>query len=493
MWFLSHLYIIKYINLVNSYRYMGFNRKSIAITKKFFLRLVRIMESNSNYADVLLIKDSSLNISRDNTEINIDNDNDFGVKLRLFDGEFFHVFGTTGIDKQVLTQKAKEFAKIKNKNKIKLDIDKRKLNKDFKTMINIDPSKITIKTKVDFVNNLQKKLVNADKKIINARVLYDEAHEFKIFVNKYKQLSQEIKTCFLMMLPFVKSKDGIRYYYKSLLNSGYEVTKIKKSLFDNIIDKTLKISKAKKLKPGRYTSILSPELSGLLAHESFGHGMESDTLYKDRAQAFEFLGKRIASKQVSIIDNPALTGKNGSFWFDDEGFMAGKTYLIKNGIVSQPITDMYSTTRLNNEMLCNKNYKIKRSGNARAESYDHKNYARMSNTYFAPGKSDVRAMIKKIKNGLYLHYSSGGMEDPKGWHVQIQGVVAEEIKNGKLTGKMFYEAGMTGYLPKILANIVAVGNKLLVPGTGRCGKGHKEWVRVSEGGPHLLIKDVELA
>ena len=117
----------------------------------------------------------------------------------------------------------------------------------------------------------------------------------------------------------------------------------------------------------------------------------------------------------------------------------------------------------------------------------------MSNTYFDEGDTSPETMIKMVKDGLYLHYSSGGMEDPKGWHVQIQGIVAEKIRNGKLTGEFFYEIGMTGYLPTMLGNILAVGNKLIIPGTGRCSKGHKEWVRVSEGGPHLLIKEVDLA
>ncbi|MFH1438941.1 MAG: TldD/PmbA family protein [Candidatus Woesearchaeota archaeon] len=481
---------------------MEHNKDNIAYIKKFFLELVKIMETNGNYADVLLIKEASLNISRDNINIDIDNDQDFGVKLRVFDGESFNVISMTGLDKQKLTEHATKLSKINKKNKIKLDIGTRKYIKHFVAKGNINPAKISIKEKTDMVNNLHKKLLCADdekinKKIVNVRVMYEEYNEIKIFVNKYKQFSQDISTCFLMMLPFVKADDSsTRYYYKSLLDSGYEVTKVDEALIRKIITKTLSISKAKKLRPGKYTCLLSPELSGLLAHESFGHGMESDTLYKDRAKAKEWLGKRIAPQNVSIIDNPAFPSKNGSFFFDDEGFLAKPTYLIKNGIVKDPITDMYSVSRLKAEglKLGNKAISnIKRSGNARAESYDHKCYARMSNTYFAHGNTNIKDMIRKVKDGLYLHYSSGGMEDPKGWHVQIQGIVAETIKNGKLTGDMFYEVGMTGYLPDILGNIIAVSNKLVIPGTGRCGKGHKEWVRVSEGGPHLLIKDIPLA
>lgn len=458
------------------------DKKEISSLKKFFMSLVNIMQKNNNYADALLIKESSLVIVKDNKEINIDRDSDIGVKLRLFDGEKFHEFGCSGIDKQMLVEKAKSFGSIPNKKKV--TVKQSRLNKDFLQKGKINPESVDIKHKVEFISQLQKSLGSADKRIINAKVLYGEEKEFKLFVNKYRQLSQEINSCHAALVPFIITPKGeIRYNYKSFLKAGYEVTRIDKKEFNEFIEQTLKIADAEKIMPGKYTCILSPDVAGLLAHESFGHGMESDTLYKERAKAKEYIGKRIANPYVSILDNPAYPKKNGSFYFDDEGELAKATYLIKNGIVSCPITDYYSSSLLG----------IKRTANARAESYDHKAYARMSNTYFAQGKIPLQKILAKVKNGLYLHHSSGGMEDPKGWHVQIQGIVGEEIKDGRLTGRYFYEIGMTGYLPTILGNITAVSSQFSVPGVGHCGKGHKEWVRVSEGGSHLLIKDVDLS
>jgi TldD protein len=95
---------------------------------------------------------------------------------------------------------------------------------------------------------------------------------------------------------------------------------------------------------------------------------------------------------------------------------------------------------------------------------------------------------------MFLHSGSSGMEDPKGWGVQISGIVCERIKNGKLTGEFFYEASMTGYLPTILGNVTAISKQADLTGdAGMCGKGHKEWVRVSSGGPYITIKDVDLS
>ena len=46
----------------------------------------------------------------------------------------------------------------------------------------------------------------------------------------------------------------------------------------------------------------------------------------------------------------------------------------------------------------------------------------------------------------------------------------------------------SGYVPDVLKSITMVSDDFKVSGSGYCGKGHKEWVRVSDGGPHLKAK-----
>jgi len=275
----------------------------------------------------------------------------------------------------------------------------------------------------------------------------------------------------------------VRFHFESFFRPGLEVETVMAKNLKHALTMANKVRNAGKIRPGKYTALLSPHVTGLLAHESFGHGMEADTMYKDRARARDYLGRRIAPRHVDIIDNPAFPERNGSIFFDDEGMIAKPTMLVEKGIVKQPITDMTHAKLLG----------VARSANGRCESFDHKSYARMTNTYFGAGKHSAKRMIKSVKDGMYLHYSMGGMEDPKGWGVQIQGIVAERIRSGKLTGEVFYEVGLSGFLPDILSNIKAVSLEFMLEGVGMCGKGHKEWVRVSEGGPFLKITKVPLS
>ncbi|MBR9692488.1 TldD/PmbA family protein [Candidatus Woesearchaeota archaeon] len=453
--------------------------------KEFLASLIPLLEKKGCYAEALYIRDDSLGVNRDNTSVDVGKQRDEGVKLRVYDGERWHEKGVSGWDEKALTKAAKVLGKVKKQKKnVKLDIREDPINADYKALGKIDPTTIPLDEKITTVKKLHEQFLGTSKKLVNARVYYSEMRETKVFVNRHRKLSQVISGCHFVLIAFVQSPDGdLRYHYKSLFDHGWERSKIPKKILNEVAKFAERVAQAEKLKPGKYTCLLTPAMSGLLAHESFGHGMEADTIFKDRAKAADYFGKRLASEKVSIADGPLMLGTHGFFFFDDEGFRATKTYMIKKGIVTHPITDAYNAARV----------KKPRSSNGRCESFDRKIFARMTTTYFEPGKSSKDAMLKRIKDGLILHESSGGMEDPKGWGIQIQGVIAEEVKKGKPTGKLFYEAGMTGYLPDVLKNIKAVSKEFDIPGTGRCGKGHHDWVRVAEGGPYLLIDEVVLS
>lgn len=462
--------------------------KEIKKYKLFFKKLVEEMSQYGHYANVLFLHKIKRIIQKDDKQLESEEFEDFGIKLRIFTGQNFIEYGTSEYDEKALKKEAAKLAKkakdVKVKEPIEIPLEKKYLDKNFSTKAKKDPRKFALKRKIKALEDIHGRVAGKADMIINTRVVYIESFETKIFASNDRALSQDITGCRVMVMPIVQTPmKEIRYHFESFFSPGCEVFDIPRSRFSDILYKAKKVSEAGKIKSGKYAVVMAPEVTGLLAHESFGHGFEADTLYKGRAKAEEYIGKEIAAYDVSIIDNPSLEGRNGSYFFDDEGQFASSTYLIKNGVVQHPITDMYSAIRLGAE----------RSANGRLESFDHKTYARMSNTYFAAGKEKVDDMFDSVRDGIYLHYSSGGMEDPKGWGVQIQGVLAERIANGKLSGEFFYEVGITGFLPEILGNIQGVGKKLKVEGAGMCGKGHKEWVRVSEGGPHLKIKNLDLA
>ncbi len=258
---------------------------------------------------------------------------------------------------------------------------------------------------------------------------------------------------------------------------GYEVTNIPESEIYRTLDVAVELLNARKIEPGFYDVIVDPSVAGVIAHEAFGHGVEMDMFVKGRAKAKEYLSKRVGSDIVNIYDDPTIEGAFGSYFFDDQGTIAKRTHIVENGIFKRGLTDLLSYVNLNTE----------RSANGRRESYKRKVYARMSNTFFGKGDKKLEDMISNLESGVLIEKVEGGMEDPKGWGMQVNALIGREIKNGKFTGKIFSPIVMTGYVPDILMSITESSDAFELD-SGGCGKGHKEIVPVSTGGPHLRLK-----
>jgi len=235
---------------------------------------------------------------------------------------------------------------------------------------------------------------------------------------------------------------------------------------------------AQRLEPGFTTVVTDSDWSGMLAHEAFGHGTETDMYLKDRAKGKEYMGKRVASDITSLDDDPSFPGQAATFYFDHEGALARRNPIIEKGMLVHGMTDYYSAHYLGYE----------RSANGRRESWERKAYARMTNTFFKPGKSKPADIIASVDEGYYLRYPSNGMEDPQGWGIQCEGLWAEKIRKGKLTGELCSPVILTGFVPDILQSIDMVGDDLEISGLGYCGKGHKEIVKNTMGGPHLKFR-----
>ena len=112
----------------------------------------------------------------------------------------------------------------------------------------------------------------------------------------------------------------------------------------------------------------------------------------------------------------------------------------------------------------------------------------MTNTYFEGGQDRVEDMIASISYGFLLENPSSGMEDPKNWGIQCMVNIAREIRDGKLTGKIYSPIVLTGYVPDLLNSISMMSEQVVLGGCGYCGKGYKEFIKVSDGGPYIKAR-----
>jgi len=355
--------------------------------------------------------------------------------------------------------------KAKQENKVKVDFEKIKLD--------------------DKLFNCFKysKILNKNKKLISSSVLYADALRYEYLITSEEvEIETKIKFCGIYFSGTAKDGMNVQTAYHSTGNlEGYQIVLNLEKEVEDVIKRTIELIKAKPVEPGIYTVIIDPKLCGVFTHEAFGHLNEADFIYENpQFKKVLKLGKRLANDIVTIIDDPTLEGLAGHYLFDSEGTPAQKTFLLKNGILTGRLHSKETAVKM----------KEKVTGNARSISYHFPPIVRMSNTYLAQGPHKFEEVLSETKNGIYAIGSLGGMTNTEMFTFSAE--EAYLIKDGKLTEKI-RDVVLSGNVFSTLLNIDRVCDDLKFSGgLGGCGKAGQSPLRVSDGGPHIRIKNVTI-
>ncbi len=445
--------------------------------------IISIFEEISNnfkrsnqYFDILYDATSILRITKSRSEESISvNSKKTGVVARTLLDSWHEVAIQDEID---LKNIPKKLPARKNNGDAITEYDGWKIDKEIKTKV--DPSKIPINDKIKKIRELFDYIKNFDKRIINPIIGYGEGLITRIFVNNEGcQLRQVLPRIRLFIQPVAKEGSKIDFDYFSIgAEQGYElVDEVSNKNLDQIIQNSLDMLTADSPPSGKLPIILGPDMSGLIAHESFGHGLEADQVLRDRSYLKERLGKKVASEICVICDAPNIEGQYGSHFFDDEGIKAGKNILVKNGILKNFIHNRRTASILNSVP----------KGNGRRETFAHPVFVRMTNTYFEPGDYKIEEMISEIQHGVMLIRGYFGMEDVLGGGMQISSKKGYLIENGEKT-KLLKTITLSGSVLQLLQNIDAVSDDELMLRPGTCGKGEEDFVPVTSGGSYVRTK-----
>ena len=227
---------------------------------------------------------------------------------------------------------------------------------------------------------------------------------------------------------------------------------------------------------GSMTVVLGAGWPGILLHEAIGHGLEGDFNRKGSSAFANMLGKQVAAKGITIVDDGTIADRRGSLTMDDEGNQTNKTVLIEDGILRGYIQDTLNARLMNMPI----------TGNARRESYAHIPMPRMTNTYMHNGDSDPAEIIKSVKKGLYAANFGGGQVDITSGKFVFSAAEAYMIEDGKITYPV-KGATLIGNGPDVLTRVSMIGNDMrLDSGVGTCGK-EGQSVPVGVGQPTLKI------
>lgn len=341
-----------------------------------------------------------------------------------------------------------------------------------------NPADISLADKISLVKEAGNRL-RANDNIDISNVGYSDVLRQVVLINKFGTLIERDEVLTRGFVKGISMKTGEPLSSSRQANCwrGFEV-------FEELMDKIPEVEeeidyllKAENAKGGCYDVIIDPLLSGVFAHESFGHTSEADFIYKDdRMKEILKLGRKLGSDAISIVDGPINSDIAGDIQYDDEGVKAEETVLLDKGVL---VNHLHSreTAKMMGEKL---------TGNARALNFYYPPIVRMTNTYIKPSKAKLDELIKEVSDGLLIKGSQGGMG---GEMFTFSAVLGIKIEDGKLTSPV-KNLTLTGNLFTTLRNIKAVSDevKMFSSWLG-CGKNEQGPLPVGLGGPYVMIKD----
>ena len=314
--------------------------------------------------------------------------------------------------------------------------------------------------------------------IQTSTINYGDGHRKTIFLSSEGSRIEQERTDVTMRAVAVAARDGEVQQAGVSIGGRDDFAAVRglHSKVEDLSNKAVAMLSAPKAKGGEFTVVLDPILAGVFVHEAFGHLSEADFVYEnDRMREIMTLGKTFGGPHLNVVDTATVPGLRGSYKYDDEGVLAEKSYLIREGKLVGRLHSRETAARMNETP----------TGNARAISYRHPPIVRMTNTYIEPGSATFDEIIGDIKEGVYAKNWYGGMTSMEMFtfsageaYMIRDGKIAEALRPVVLTGNVF----------STLENIDAVGNDLDMNQGGGCGKGAQSPLAVSNGSPHIRIR-----
>jgi TldD protein len=235
--------------------------------------------------------------------------------------------------------------------------------------------------------------------------------------------------------------------------------------------------------------VCGPEVAGIAAHESCGHPMEADRILgREMSQAgrsFVFkggpywIGTKIGSNAVTIVDDPTIERSYGYYMYDDEGVKARRRFLYKEGVINEFLHNRESAAKLG----------TRSNGSSRSINYDREAIVRMANTFVLPGKLSEEELIEDIKHGVYMKSFTEWNIDDKRFNQRYVGREAYLIEKGELTYPLSRPIIETT-TEKFWTAVDAVSKEVKFD-AATCGKGDpSQGVPVYTGGPCIRLRGV---
>ncbi len=187
-----------------------------------------------------------------------------------------------------------------------------------------------------------------------------------------------------------------------------------------------------------------------VAKSLLGHLFEAvngNSVYRQASFLAGKLGEKVASEELTLIDDGTIPGLFGSSPFDDEGVPTRRTVVIDKGVLSSYLLNTYTARKLG----------LKTTGSA-SRGLTGNSSVGHGNLFAEAGPTPPEEIIKGISKGLYVTELIGfGVNVVTGDY--SRGAAGLWIENGEFAYPV-HEVTIAGHLRRMFEGLEAIGSDL---------------------------------
>jgi len=295
----------------------------------------------------------------------------------------------------------------------------------------------------------EKAALGSDPRIKNSEgAEFDSGTYRVIFANSQGFAGEYAGTNYhLGVAPIAQDESGMQTGYWYTSNRMYGKLDDPESIGKKAAERALRKLGARKIKTTRVPIVFDPQMAAGLVH-TMASAASGPTLYKGASFLVGKLGQKVASANVTLVDDARMLAGPGSKPFDGEGLPTNRKNLVEKGDLKTYLLDSYSARKLN----------LAPTGNA-SRSVGSPPGVSTTNFSLVPGNYTPAEIIRSVKEGLYLTEQIGfGVNMVTGDYSRGAGGIW--IENGELTYPV-QEVTIAGNLKEMFNSIEMIGNDLV--------------------------------
>lgn len=356
-----------------------------------------------------------------------------------------------------------KLAKVsRRKNKIELSEEK-PVQTTWKVDVKTPFPDVDSETKIARLQDLDKAILNAVEKgsLTNRNAFVSlETHEKFIATSEGTQIESDYSLGFIYVM--LTAANGEKTEQRSAGKGGTAGWEWFESqdFIDTYVEEAKTVKEVvDKAHPRKFNKpidvIVGSEVAGIMAHENAGHPSEMDRISgREGAEAGESFWKdikigeeQIGSPAVTVIDDPTIPGSAGYYEYDDEGVKSRPRYLIKDGIINEPL--------MNRQFAAVQG--VQSNAAARSVAFDREPLIRMANTFIKPGTYTLDELAEDVKLGIYIENFTEWNIDDRRYQSKYTGSTARLIENGEITDQYIYRPVIEITSKGLFTSVDAVG------------------------------------